>query len=143
VRGALVNCTIIDIGKPSLDDAIQIMTSAAGMGNDQPVPVGAVQIANLCKLLPLTLGIAGRLIRDLGLVSRVDKLTSRRGTHSAKPDDWTGAVSLLEQELDDHTHSAEDNIISTSLKALTGKHADNVRTLLSAFGLIPEDVKCP
>ena len=61
------------------------------------------QIAKLCKLLPLTLGIAGRLIRDLGLVSRVDKLTSRRGTHSAKPDDWTEAVSLLEQELDDHT----------------------------------------
>eukprot|EP01052_Picozoa_sp_SAG31_P045030 SAG31_NODE_8073_length_1528_cov_1.107768_1_plen_102_part_10 len=51
----------------------------------------------------------------------------------------------MKEELSQHgeARSAEDGIIATSLRTLKGPHAENARTLLRAFRLVPEDVKCP
>ena len=74
-------------------------------------------------------GIAGRLIKDLGI----------------DWDDWDEAVDLMQQELsaDGEARSVEDSVIATSLNAIKGPHATPVKVLLKAFGLVPEDCKCP
>jgi hypothetical protein len=126
VRGALEGCEIVDIGLPTEHDAVEIVMQAAGLEVGARVPPGARDVARLCKLLPLTLGIAGRLVRDLAL-----------------EDDWSEAVTLIQNELASEARSVEDSVICSSLQALKGSHQLPVRTLLLAFALCPEDVKVP
>lgn len=138
VRGVLASAPtdIVDISLPSEADACSILVGAAGLDHGaeaavQP-PAGAKQIVAMCKRLPLTLAIAGRMIRSLGL----------------EDDGWGEAVELMRSELyGEHGSSAartaEDNIIATSLKAIRGPQQDNIRLILRAFGLIPEDCRIP
>jgi hypothetical protein len=126
VRGALSDCDIVDVGLPSEADAIQILVAEAGLAAGARVPPGAQEIAVLCKRLPLTLGIAGRLVKELDLGS-----------------DWSSAVDMIKQELTVLGRSAEDSVIATSLGALSGSQGQELRTLLEAFALVPEDVKVP
>ena len=71
VRATLeaTNCLVVNIGLPTEAEAVAIMMAAAGMAEEsvQSAPLEAREVAQLCKRLPLTLGIAGRMIRDLGL----------------------------------------------------------------------------
>jgi hypothetical protein len=53
VRGALIDCDIVDIGLPSILDAVQIVMAAAGLPRSAAVPARAKEICRLCKLLPL------------------------------------------------------------------------------------------
>ena len=126
VRSTLDGCEIVDIGLPTEDDAIQIMMSAAGIAG--AAPAEAREVVQLCKLLPLTLGIAGRMVKDLGLQQ-----------------DWSEVIAMMREELsvDGDARSAEDTVIATSLRAIKGPHAESARMLLRAFRLVPEDVKCP
>jgi hypothetical protein len=65
VRGTLDECEVVDIGLPTEENAIQIVMAAAGMAG--LAPPEASEVVRLCKLLPLTLGIAGRMVKDLDL----------------------------------------------------------------------------
>ena len=125
VRSTLDGCEVVDIGLPTEDDAIEIMMSAAGIAG--AVPAEAREVVQLCKLLPLTLGIAGRMVKDLGLQK-----------------DWSEVIVMIREELsvDGDARSAEDTVIATSLRAIKGPHAESARMLLRAFRLVPEDVKC-
>ena len=132
VRDVIADADIVDIGVPPEQDCIHIVMSAAGLASSTAnIPTGAKQVVAMCKRLPLTLGIAGRLIADMGLAA----------------DNWSDAVDLISQELyaggDSSAGRATDSIIETSLKAIQGPHADSIRVLLRAFGLIPEDCQCP
>ena len=128
VVSSLDACEVVDIGRPTEADAIQMVMAAAGMAAGTAVPPEAKEVVNLCKLLPLTLGIAGKMVGDLGLQN-----------------EWSEVTTMMHDELstDGEARSAEDLIISTSLKAISGRHADNARALLSAFRLVPEDCRCP
>jgi hypothetical protein len=126
VLGALSGCVIIDIGLPSEADAIRMVMAAADLATDSVEPPGAKDVVRLCKSLPLTLGIAGRTIKDMALGP-----------------DWSDAVELMQEELGSEARSVEDSIIATSLRALKGPQQEHVRTLLKSFALVPEDVKIP
>ena len=91
-------------------------------------PPEAREVAQICKLLPLTLGIAGRLVKDLDLQQN-----------------WSEVIALMREDRleNGETRSSEDTVIATSLRAITGPHAESARMLLQAFRLVPEDVKCP
>jgi hypothetical protein len=129
-RGALAGARIVQVGYPSEADALQILMGAAGRPAAAPTPQGASEILAICRLLPLTLSIAGRLVSDLDL---------------SMSDEWSDALDLMREDLLDggHARSAVDNMIAASLRAIQGPQADNIRTLLSSMGLIPEDVRCP
>jgi hypothetical protein len=132
VRGTLASCgcEVTTLSLPTDDDAIQMVMAAAGMahGPGRSVPSEAAEVIRLCRRLPLTLGIAGRLVRDLELQH-----------------DWFQVAQLMKEELsgEGEARSAEDGIISTSLRTLKGPHAEHARALLRAFRLVPEDVKVP
>jgi tetratricopeptide (TPR) repeat protein len=122
-------CEIVDFGLPSDADAVQILISAAGMAKEAtPAEDEVLQVVRLCKRLPLTLGIAGKMVSSLGL------------EHS-----WSEVITLLQEELtgDGEARSAEDTVIATSLRAIKGPRAESARKLLRAFALVPEDVKVP
>jgi hypothetical protein len=126
VRGVLESAEVVDISLPTEEEAIEIMIAAAAMTG--PAPPEASEVVRMCKKLPLTLGIAGRMVKDLGLQN-----------------DWLEVTTMMKEEFsgDGDARSAEDSIIATSLRALKGPHAQSARSLLRAFRLIPEDVKCP
>jgi hypothetical protein len=128
VRSTLDGCVIVDVCKPTEQDAIKIVMAAAGLPVDMPAPREATEVVRLCKLLPLTLAMAGRMVKELGLQQ-----------------DWLEVTTMMKEELsgDGDARSAEDSIIATSLRALKGPHAASARELLKAFRLVPEDVKVP
>jgi hypothetical protein len=82
-------------------------------------------------VLRRTLGIAGKLIKDMGFDTG---------------NDWDDAMELMleETEAGGEARSAEDQVISTSLRAIRGPegHQQSIRNLLRSFALVPEDVKC-
>eukprot|EP01052_Picozoa_sp_SAG31_P000226 SAG31_NODE_7_length_42755_cov_130.245728_22_plen_85_part_00 len=71
VRATLdqASCQVVSIGLPTEQEAVQIIMAAVRMSAEEPqsAPPEAREVAWLCKRLPLTLGIAGRMIKDLGL----------------------------------------------------------------------------
>lgn len=130
VRNTLGDCEIVDVGLPSEDDALDIVMSAAGMPAGAKEPTGARELVAICKRLPLTLGIAGRIAKEMGMGSQ---------------DDWNEVIELCREELQgtDHTQNEVGRMIVTSLRSIQGPHAETTRTLLTALGLVPEDVSCP
>jgi hypothetical protein len=130
VRGILSGCDIVDMGLPSEADAVQIVMSAAGVSVDAhtPAPAEAREVVALCKRLPLTLGMAGRMARDLGLQH-----------------DWSEVAVMMREELSAHgeARTVEDSVIATSLGAIQGPYAAAARALFRSFRLVPEDAKVP
>lgn len=129
VRGALlaVDCDVMNIGLPSDADAIGMVMAAAGMPQNSTIPIGTREIAcAICKRLPLSLGMAGRLVREMDMPS----------------DDWTMVVELMKEEQEGAAGEV-NAVIATSLKAMRGPNAAAMTTLLAAFGLAAEDVKVP
>jgi hypothetical protein len=88
----------------------------------------------LCKRLPLTLGIAGRIAHDMAM---------------ALQDDWTDVVDLMRAEWSssgsegDASVQPVEDMIATSLKAIHGPQAETCRTLLKSFALVSEDQSVP
>jgi hypothetical protein len=126
VASTLEKCEVVDIGIPTEQDAIQMITAAAGMAPEVAAPEEAREVARLCKHLPLTLGIAGRLVKALELQG-----------------EWAEVVALMKMELavDGEARSAEDHVISTSLREIKGRDADSARALFNAFRLVPANLQ--
>ena len=127
VRGVLEGCEIVDVGLPTEDDAIQIIMAAAGIPH-AAAPPEARQVVRMCNNLPLTLGICGRMVKNLGLQQ-----------------DWSEVATIMKDELSSEgdARSAEVGIIATSLRAMHGSHAESARALFKAFSLVPEDCRIP
>jgi hypothetical protein len=121
---------IVDVGLPTEEEALQLLLSVAGL------PLAALaevapevrEVVKLSGCLPLTLGIAAKLIKELGVT-----------------DDWSGVLELMKQEFNDsgQERSMAERIIRTSLKAIRGASRDNVLRLFRAFAVVPEDTRIP
>ena len=100
--------------------------SAAGIPIDATIPKGAAEIVAICRRLPLSLGIAGRIASEMDL---------------AQQDSWLDVVELMR---DEHQRAQPvDNMIATSLKAIGGAQAEQVRLVFRALALVPEDARVP
>ena len=135
IRQVLSSAAVaIEIKKPTLDDSIAILLAAAGLGNSvnsYGIPKGAAEIAQLCGCLPLALGIAGKLVVELGFESG---------------NSWEGVETILREELRGSTEiSSEQGVIRASLAGLRGRSRDIVgaKNVFKLFGLVPEDTTCP
>lgn len=135
IRDVLDGGQIIDIAAPSKTDAVKMLLSTAGMDVEafkSREEVG--QIAKLCKRLPLTIGVAGKLIRQLS-----------HGSNMLEASDWADVVTMLEEELNDldGSMSIEESVIRVSIKAIPKKMQKHVSQLFTAFALVPEDTFVP
>ena len=135
IRDALDGGQIIDVTVPSNTDAVQMLLSTAGMDPDVLQDRAEVaHVADLCKRLPLTIGVAGKLIRQLA-----------QGSTMSDADDWADVVALLEDEMNDPegSLSIEESVIRASIKAIPKKIQTQVTQLFHGFALIPEDTHVP
>eukprot|EP01051_Picozoa_sp_SAG22_P020250 SAG22_NODE_4022_length_1418_cov_1.245641_1_plen_441_part_10 len=125
VRGLLAGGDIFDVGLPSEDEAVQMLMAAAGAAEAAVVPAEALAVVRLCKCLPLTIGMAGKLVTELSLGG-----------------DWAGILEALEEEFEE-ARSMEESVIAASLRAISGRHRAEILLLFKAMALIPEDVPVP
>jgi hypothetical protein len=134
IRDVLEGGQVIDVMVPSQSDAVKMLISTAGMDIETlHARAEVAQIAELCKRLPLTIGVAGKLIRQLA-----------HGSTMSEASDWADVVTLLEDELSDSDRSIEESVISASIKAIPGTKRRNQATrLFYAFALVPEDTHVP
>jgi hypothetical protein len=126
VRGLLAGGESLQITVPSEADAIRILLAAAGLPSDTRPPSAASAIVRDCAYLPLSLAIAGKLIRELELGLA----------------EWDGLSAVLQEELRAGEHSSKEHaVIKTSLSKLKGSRRDQkgARALLQVLGLVPED----
>jgi hypothetical protein len=130
IRHLLSDAFSVEIGKPSVEDSIKILTGAAKLGDGANVPAEATEIVELCGRLPLALVMAGKLILELQVGSK-----------------WDGITSILRDELrgNEQASSHEQGVIRASLAGLGGSKRDTTgaRQLFKLFGLVPEDTSCP
>jgi hypothetical protein len=122
VRGLLTGAAAIEVNAPSEEDAISIVMAAAQMPRGASPPSAAREIVKQCGRLPLALGMAGKLILQLGLT-----------------DNWDGVSDILREELREHADmSSEQRVIRASLAGLDGSERDKtgVRNLFKLFGLV-------
>ena len=136
---------VVDVPLPSSEDAARMLLGAAGMrekgasftGEDedkaaeemkQPVELAeAVRVADVCKRLPLTIGIAAKIIRQLSITG-----------------DFTDVVELLQEEMAAVQESSiEEGVIRASVKSIPETIQKNVVRLFHAFSLVPEDCQIP
>jgi hypothetical protein len=135
VRDALDGGDIIDVTVPSKIDAVKMLLSTACMDIEALQSREEVaQIAELCKCLPLTIGIAGKLIWQV---------TS--GSSMTDASDWSDMVELLQAEVNDpHGDlSLEESVIRASIKSIPKKMLKQVTRLFQSFALVPEDTHVP
>lgn len=135
VRGALEGGEIIDVTVPLVADAVKMLLSTAGMELDLfQTRKEVVQVVELCKRLPLTIGIAGKLIRQM---------TS--GSTMSDSCDWVDVVDLLQAEIDDPQGdlSVEERVIRASINSIPAKLRVPVTQLFCGFALAPEDTHLP
>ena len=135
IRDVLDGGEVIDVKVPSKIDAVQMLLSTAGMD------VGVLKereevalVAELCKRLPLTIGVAGKLIRQLA-----------HGSDMSEADDWADILALLEEEMNDPdgSLSIEESVIRASVKSIPKKIQKQVTQLFYGFALAPEDTLVP
>jgi hypothetical protein len=124
----LEGAEVVDVGLPTEDEAVQMLLSAAGLPLDAAPPSGSKQVVKFCGQLPLTLGIAGKVIKGLGVT-----------------DDWREVLELMQEEFQESAQdrSMEERIIRTSLSAIKGPQADNILRLFHALAIVPEDTRIP
>ena len=135
VRDVLDGGQIIDVALPSESDAAKMLLNVAGMDVSVLKERAEVaHVAELCKRLPLTIGVAGKLIRQLA-----------QGSSMSEASDWMDVVTLLEEELDDPdgTLSIEESVIRASIKAIPTRIQRQVTQLFLGFALVPEDTHVP
>lgn len=132
IRDVLDGSLIIDIAVPSIEDASRMLLNVSGYVSPDGAPAPRKEIGlvvNMCKRLPLTIGIAGKLIKQMAF-------TGAEG--------WSGVVDLLKDELAAAAgDSVEESVIRASVKALPKKIRRQVVQMFVSFALIPEDVVLP
>lgn len=133
IRGLLAGAQQVEVCLPSPMDSTHMLLAAADVNSPspgQPHPKGVSEIVDLCGRLPLALGIAGRLVANLGL---------------SATQDWSGVIQVLREELrESHSGGTEEGMIRASLRGLKGSVTEqqNVKWLLKLFALVPEDTHC-
>ena len=135
IRDVLEGGEIMDVNMPSQSDAAKMLLNTAGMDvNALHRREEVVRVAELCKRLPLTIGVAGKLIRQLA-----------QGSSMSGASDWAEVVALLEDEMNDPdgSLSIEESVIRASLKAIPEKIKGKVTQLFYGFALAPEDTLVP
>jgi hypothetical protein len=122
------SCTIVDVGVPGADEAVQMLFGMAGLPPGTSVAPEAVEIVRFCNRLPLALGIAARLVREMDVT-----------------DDWHGVAELMKEEFaaTEQARSMEERVIQTSLNAIQGPHRDQILRLFRALAVVPEDTRIP
>ena len=125
---------LFNLELPTIEAATTMLLHAAGhtlAPGSQP-PKEAAAVAKFCGQLPLMIGIAGKLIKNIAGDGGDD--TS-----------WDGILELLKDELDDSeaSNSVEQSVIRASLQSIALKRREEAAQLLSAFALVPEDAVCP
>ena len=135
VRDVLDGGVVIDVSIPSEADAVRMLLGSAGLDVAELESREEVaKIADMCKRLPLTIGVAGRLIRQ-----------TAQGSNMSTASDWQDVLAILEDELHS-THggeSVEESVIRASIKAIPIKLQNQVTRLFHAFALVPEDTQVP
>eukprot|EP01047_Picozoa_sp_COSAG01_P114847 COSAG01_NODE_43506_length_429_cov_0.778788_1_plen_142_part_11 len=63
---------IVQIELPTEEQAVKMLLSTAGVSVDQPAPPEALELVKFCNMLPLTISIAGQLVKDLELDASSD-----------------------------------------------------------------------
>jgi hypothetical protein len=87
---------IVQIELPDEKQAVNMLLTTAGMKADQSAPKEALEIAKVCKMLPLAISIAGQLVKDLALDAT---------------EDWDGILTVLKDEFADGSQrSVEDTV---------------------------------
>ena len=130
VRGVLEGAEVVDVGLPTEAEAVEMLLSAAGLAADV-VPAKAFEVVRFCNCLPLTIGMAGKLVREI-----------RRDGLMDGELEWGGVVELLEEEFGESgQHGAQERIIRTS----RGDHGPHRKTFCgcSCVAVVPEDVRVP
>ena len=118
---------IVNLQLPSEADGIRMLLSTADLPiNGQP-PAQALELVQFCKLLPLSISIAGKLVKEFGV---------------GEADDWDGIVELMKEEFAESGDVAEA-VISASIHSIHGSQKQNVMHLFKALALLPEDTMCP
>jgi hypothetical protein len=122
VRNTLDGGDVIDVAVPSKVDAVKMLLSTADMDiaalqSREEV----VQIADLCKRLPLTIGVAGKLIKEV-----------THGHSMTEASDWADVVELLQSELNDPEgdSSIEESVIRASIKSIPKKMRKQVTRVI-------------
>jgi hypothetical protein len=130
IRDVLDGGLIVDLTLPSADDAINMLINVAGISEGENFPRNeAGLVVDICKRLPLTIGIAGKLIKQMALTDE---------------DSWIGLVDLLKDELATAAgESVEESVIRASVKSIPIGIRAQVFQLFTGFALIPEDVVVP
>jgi hypothetical protein len=135
VRNALDGGDVIDVAVPATVDAVKMLLSTAGMDIEALQSRKEVaQIAELCKRLPLTIGVAGKLIKQVAT-----------GSNMSDASEWADVVELLQGELNDPEGdlSIEESVIRASIKSIPMKLRKQVTRLFHGFALAPEDMHVP
>ena len=136
VRDVLDGGHIVDITVPSNADAVKMLLSTAEMNSDATLQDRAevAHVAELCKRLPLTIGVAGKLIRQLA-----------HGSSMSEADDWADVVALLEEEMNnpESSLSVEESVIRASIKAIPKQIQKQATSLFHGFALVAEDTHVP
>jgi hypothetical protein len=125
VRGVLDGAEIVDIGLPNEEEAVQMLLAVAGLPF-ATAPHAVKEVVKLCGCLPLSLGIAGKLITELGVT-----------------DDWSDVLDLMTEEFCNSGQDRSISIIRTSLSAIKGPNRSKILRLFSAFAVAPEDTLIP
>eukprot|EP01043_Picozoa_sp_COSAG02_P053251 COSAG02_NODE_5854_length_3987_cov_169.941872_3_plen_401_part_00 len=130
---------VVEIELPTEAEAVQMLLSTAGLSTSEDkaaaaaaaaeaVPPQAVELVQFCKLLPLSISIAGKVVKDLCL-----------GLDAA---DWEGIVDMMKEESDDK-RTVEQTVISASLNSIRGPLKESVLHLFKALAMMPEDAVVP
>ena len=118
---------------PSAIDAVKMLLGAAGLNEDVlKRRTEVAQVAELCKRLPLTIGVAGKLIRQIA-----------NGSDMSAASDWVDVVDLLQEELKGGDLSIEESVIRASLNLIPTKLRKQVTRLFNSFAMAPEDTHVP
>eukprot|EP01047_Picozoa_sp_COSAG01_P050640 COSAG01_NODE_5138_length_4460_cov_2.442559_3_plen_533_part_00 len=80
---APINESIIDIGVPSEDDATKMLLAVADLSIDGELPTEVIELVRFCKMLPLSIARAGKLLKEVDI---------------QEADDWDGVVEMLKDE---------------------------------------------
>ena len=125
---------VFNLEPPNLEEATTMLLAAAGSSLedwvDVAAPPEAVEIAGFCNRLPLTISIAGKLLKSMAI---------------GNAGSWDGALELLRDELalSGGSSDVERLVIRVSLDSIAEKHRGQATELLAAFALVPEDATCP
>ena len=126
--------SIVDIELPSASDAVKMLLYAASLSAEGVVeaPQQAHELVQFCKMLPLSISIVGKLVKEFGLV--LDN-----------PDDWQDIVSVIKVEFaeSDGQRTVEEAVIAASVNSISGTQKKNVMHLFKSLALLPEDTAVP